>query len=602
MPRSENELGLAANPIRLYLYERNCRNRDRPSVSEPASLCQHLIIPASRFCLCIIGNDRETSATAHIRTLQDLDINHISSARLACCDCLSCTLRSPETRDLLSPSHLRAFRANEHRATMAPDASDHEKPGLDDERVDRSDGQVSSGDETRVGESAAHEHERGVEAVGRAEDGEENGDAGNDTQEKEQRPNGNAAPAAPDKLPPHMQPPPDGGLKAWMQVLGAFMLFFNTWGLINTFGVYQTYYEAGTIFEASSSDIGWIGAVQAAALLLTGLIAGPLYDRGYFRHLLVVGTFLIVFGHMMLSLSHALWHAVLSQGLCLGIGAGCLFLPAVAVLPTYFRKKLGTAVGLAASGSSLGGIIYPIMFYKIIAEVGFGWGVRILGFTALALLAIPVAFMQMRFKPPKPRAVFDPTAFRDGPFLLLCLALITGFVGFYGGLFYISYFGQATGITDASLSFYLIPILNAGSCFGRTVPNYLSDKTGAINMLIPGLLLLCILAVTNVAGLVVIALLFGFFSGVFIALPAVVVVNLTKDKSRIGTRIGMAFAFVVVGALIGGPGTGAVIGSDPTDLHWRNTWIFCGVWILASGLLFTWLRVWVAGGKLRAKV
>ena len=29
---------------------------------------------------------------------------------------------------------------------------------------------------------------------------------------------------------------PNGGLKAWLQVVGAFFLFWNTWGIINTFG------------------------------------------------------------------------------------------------------------------------------------------------------------------------------------------------------------------------------------------------------------------------------------------------------------------------------------------------------------------------------
>ena len=27
-------------------------------------------------------------------------------------------------------------------------------------------------------------------------------------------------------------PPPDGGLQAWLQVAGSWMLFFNTWGLL----------------------------------------------------------------------------------------------------------------------------------------------------------------------------------------------------------------------------------------------------------------------------------------------------------------------------------------------------------------------------------
>lgn len=164
----------------------------------------------------------------------------------------------------------------------------------------------------------------------------------------------------------------------------------------------------------------------------------------------------------------------------------CLFLPAVAILPTYFRKRLGLAVGLAASGSSLGGVIYPIMFYKLIREVGFPWGVRILGFTALATQMIPLAFMRMRFKPPKARQVIDLTAFRDSAYMFFVFGSILGFTGLYVGLFYISYFSQATGITDASLSFYLVPILNASSCFGRIVPNWVSDKTGPLNMLIPG--------------------------------------------------------------------------------------------------------------------
>lgn len=36
---------------------------------------------------------------------------------------------------------------------------------------------------------------------------------------------------------PPSGPPPDGGTTAWLQVLGGYFLFFNTWGLINAFGV-----------------------------------------------------------------------------------------------------------------------------------------------------------------------------------------------------------------------------------------------------------------------------------------------------------------------------------------------------------------------------
>lgn len=201
-------------------------------------------------------------------------------------------------------------------------------------------------------------------------------------------------------------------------------------GILNTFGVYQTYYESGDLFKASSSDIAWIGSIQALMVLLIGAVVGPIYDRGHFRWLLIIGSFGVVFGHMMLSLCHTFWQALLAQGFVIGMGAGALFVPAVAVLPTYFSTKLGLAIGIGASGSSMGGIIYPIMFYKLISEVGFGWGVRILGFTALATLIIPLVTMKMRVKPARVRAMVDLTAFTDWPFMLFVVSCMIGFIGY----------------------------------------------------------------------------------------------------------------------------------------------------------------------------
>lgn len=120
--------------------------------------------------------------------------------------------------------------------------------------------------------------------------------------------------------PPGVAPPPDGGLQAWLQVAAAFFAFFNTWGLLNTFGVYQTYYETGQLFRESSSNISWVGSVQAFLLLLVGGLTGPIFDKGYLRSQLLVGTFGIVFGHMMLSISKTFWQVILSQGFVIGIG------------------------------------------------------------------------------------------------------------------------------------------------------------------------------------------------------------------------------------------------------------------------------------------
>lgn len=407
---------------------------------------------------------------------------------------------------------------------------------------------------------------------------------------------------------------PNGGLQAWMQVVGSFVLFFNTWGVLNTFGEYQTYYESGRLFTQSSSNISWIGSIQAFCVMVVGFLSGPIYDRGYLRYLLVVGSFLIVFGHMMLSLCQTYWQCLLAQGFCIGIGAGCLFTPAVALLPSYFSTKIGLAIGLASSGSSLGGVIYPIVFYRLIPEVGFPWAVRVVGFIALATLIVPIFVNKMRVVPKQARALIDFSAFTDWPYMLFTLGAMIGFIGLYVGFFYIAYYAEQQRITDSSLAFYLIPILNAASVLGRTIPNAISDIIGPLNIMVPGslivgMILLLFMAVVNTGGIVVLTILFGFFSGIFIALPPVLFAALTKDKSKIGTRMGMGFGMVSAGVLCGGPGAGAILGNvtggaaaSANSLHWNSLWIYGGVTDLAAGLLFIGLRMWRSNGKAIAKV
>lgn len=415
------------------------------------------------------------------------------------------------------------------------------------------------------------------------------------------------SPSPPPSKPAGPPPPPNGGLVAWLHVVGGFCLFFNSWGILNTFGIYQTYYESGVLFHETSSTISWIGAIQAYMVLVVGFLTGPIYDRGYFRVLLAVGSFLIVFGHMMLSLCTTYWQVLLSQGFCVGIGAGCLFVPGVAILPTYFSTRIGLAMGLAASGSSMGGVIYPIAFYNLIDKVGFGWSTRIIGFIALVTLIVPNIVMRMRFQPPKARKLVDLSAFTDAKFMLFTVGCMIGFIGLYVMFFYISYYAGERRITDQALSFYIIPILNSASVFGRTLPNALSDKTGPFNLITPGgiivgILLFCMIAVHSEAAIIIVAILFGFFSGVFIALPPVCFVALTEDKSKIGTRIGMGFGILGFGVLCGGPGGGAILGNGDRDLNWNGTWAYGGATAIVAGIMFAILRVWKAGWGLKVKV
>ncbi|KAF2644728.1 MFS general substrate transporter [Massarina eburnea CBS 473.64] len=387
---------------------------------------------------------------------------------------------------------------------------------------------------------------------------------------------------------------PDGGVMAWLQVLGAFFLFFNSWGIVNTFGSYQAYYESVLLPNSTPSAIAWIGSIQAFLLLVVGALSGPVYDRGYFRYLIISGTFMLVLGQMTLSACTEYWQVLLAQAICIGTGCGLLFIPSVGILSTYFNKKVGVAMGLAASGSSMGGVIYPIIFHKLLPLIGFGWTTRVLGFIILGTMLIPNILMRVRVLPPATRSLLDLAAFRIPAYSLMCFAFFIGFMGLYMPFFYGQVYALNKHITNPDLAFYLLAILNSTSTFGRIIPNMMSDRIGPMNAVVPctfmsAILCFCYITVDSAAGIIVLQAFYGFFSGSFVSLPPTIIVSLSLDaRDKIGTRMGQSFACVAVGLLVGTPIGGAIL---DTKIGFTGAWVFGGAFLLASGTLLWTARV-----------
>lgn len=358
----------------------------------------------------------------------------------------------------------------------------------------------------------------------------------------------------------------DGGFVAWLQVVGAFCLFFTSWGIVNSFGVYQTYYESYLLStNYTASQISWIGSIQAFFLVSIGVITGPVFDKGYLQPMLWLGSFLTVFGLMMISICKTYWQILLAQGVCVGIGSGCLFVPSMAVVAIYFTKKRALATGIAVGGGSIGGIILPITFRRLQPSIGFAWTTRVLAFIIFALLLVAVAVMRNPL-PPKPgRALFQSSAFKSPPFILQSFGIMLGFIGLYVPIFYVQTYALTRDITsDSDYAFYLLSILNAGSFFGRILPNFLADKTGPMNMLVPctvaaGILCLCWMRITSVAGITVFAALYGFFAGAYVSLLPPAIVQLIPDMRVVGTWMGMCLFIASFGLLAGNPIAGALV-------------------------------------------
>ena len=336
-------------------------------------------------------------------------------------------------------------------------------------------------------------------------------------------------------------------------------------GIVNSFGVYQSYYENELLSTSSPSQISWIGSIQGSLLLVIGVSTGPLFDRGYLNSLLLIGSFVTVLGIMMTSICTKYWQVVLAQGICLGLGTGCLFVPSIAVVSTYFRTKRAIATGIAVGGSSIGGIVYPITFRGLQPSLGFGWATRIIGFITLTLLCVAIATMWTRLPPKPPRSLFQSSAFKSWAYTFQSFGIMIGFIGLYVPMFYIQIYALTRGVTsNIDYAFYLLSILNGASFFGRIIPSFFADQFGPMNMLVfctfaTGVLCLCWISVKNLAGITVFAILYGFFAGAYVSLVPPVIVGLTPDLIVVGTWLGMSLFVAAFGILVGNPIAGALV-------------------------------------------
>lgn len=71
----------------------------------------------------------------------------------------------------------------------------------------------------------------------------------------------------------------EGGLHAWLTVAGSFLVYFASFGVVNSFGFFQTFYEKSYLTQYSPTAISFIGTLQITLMYLSGPIAGALFDR-----------------------------------------------------------------------------------------------------------------------------------------------------------------------------------------------------------------------------------------------------------------------------------------------------------------------------------
>ncbi|KAK9461681.1 major facilitator superfamily domain-containing protein [Lipomyces oligophaga] len=357
-----------------------------------------------------------------------------------------------------------------------------------------------------------------------------------------------------------------------------------------TSGIYQQYYKAHQLSDYTPSEIAWINSTEVFLTVLLAIIVGPLYDIFGPLPLIIPGTILNVVGIMMTSIGKTYWQLFLAQGICTGIGASMVFNSIIPAVSSWFTKKRATALGLSNAGSSLGGVLIPIIFRQVEPESGFGWAVRAIGFFFI-FLSIVCCFLTSSRTPPPGRRIVSYKQTYVSPFSQLPFALVTAAVFFtYFGVFspfsYIPSQAISHGVSTG-LATYLLSILNAVSIFGRIIPGILADRIGRFNMYVlatlgAGISTLAIWIPANSIGPIILYVVFyGFFSGAAVSVWQSVVAEVSPPK-EIGARLGTVSAVASLGALAGTPITGALITSTGGE-YW-GTALFAGIMLCMGGV------------------
>ncbi|GAB1211119.1 hypothetical protein ATERTT37_000231 [Aspergillus terreus] len=388
-------------------------------------------------------------------------------------------------------------------------------------------------------------------------------------------------------------PPPDGGFKAWSQVALGHFVIFNTWGYINSFGVFQSYYTES--LGRPPSDISWVGSIQIFLLFFIGTFSGRATDAGYFKAVLTAGAVLELFCIFMTSLSTQYWQLFLAQGIGQGLGCGLMFCPTIALIPTYFTKKRAIAMGIVASGSATGGLVFPAVVMRLLPRVGYGWTMRTLGFISLGTLIPCLLFLKQRLPPRRSGPLLELSAFKELPYVCFATGMFLNFWGIYVSFFYIGSFGRDVIGVSQSTSIDVLLVMNGVGLVGRLIPNLMADLyTGPLNMLIPfslctGVVAYCWTAVHDLQGLYIFSALYGLFAAGIQSLFPATLSTLTTDLKKTGVRMGMVLSVVAVAALIGSPIAGALIQRDNGEYLYAQ--MFMGSAVLAGTITLIGARL-----------
>ena len=179
-----------------------------------------------------------------------------------------------------------------------------------------------------------------------------------------------------------------GGFLAQMLVVGFF-----------TYAVSLLVVPVREEFGVSLEQVMYSLTVGTFSGMLVAPLAGAMIDRYPMRWLMSGGVVIFAAGLFLLANSTSITQYVIAFGLTMALTNGFAGSMAVSTaISRWFTASRGRALGIAAIGTSAGGIIIPALVTYWLAQSGWRETMENLALLALALI-LPLVFLSVRGQP-----------------------------------------------------------------------------------------------------------------------------------------------------------------------------------------------------------
>ncbi|XP_070560169.1 monocarboxylate transporter 13-like [Ptychodera flava] len=421
---------------------------------------------------------------------------------------------------------------------------------------------------------------------------------------------------------------PDGGW-GWLVVGAGFVVKFMGGGLLQSLS--PLYIDMKRYFGSSSAETSWVLSIAFAMPFFTsilGAVAAKLFGH---RLAVMIGGLLASSGFFISYFATSLVYLYGSIGFLVGTGLGISVTPALTMLAIYFPKKHSLVNGIAFFGSGMGIFVIPPLLQACIDR--YGWRGSVLIMSAFcAHSVVSGALLRPLRKAGKakhedgdlsqaPPDTQDAIGEQDENktskrrftcshfmyiafftylrFTILVISFFFVALGMFGGSVHMQARAKVEGVGTLQQTAWLVSIVGIGSIASRVggaflVQHRLISATNIyiLSILAVGVAFLIPQLADTYGGFVVLSLVMGLGSGVYMSMSAVC----TREYIGINNMlIGLATLYVPagIGFLLGPPLAGwiyDVTGNYDYSFFTMGGFHLLGAFICILGRCITWHR------------